>query len=325
MRALLLRLALVPVCLIPVLAHAAFLRPLTELRGPVIRLSDLFDDLGAAPDRPLGTAPAPGGRVVVEAAQLAAIARQFAVAWKPSSNADRAVLERPGRPLAREAALAAVRAALIAAGAGIDCEIALDGFAPPLVPVESDASPLVSQLIYDPDGGKFTAMLSVAGAAMDPVHIRIAGRADTMLVVPVATTRLAAGAVLQAQDLRMGRVRASLVHGDVAEKPADALGMELRQQVQPGQPIKRANLVAPALVLKGRNVQMTLQSPGLTLIGQGQALESAGLGDPVKVLNTVSRAVLDAVVTGVGQVRVSPDGAPALPSGRRGANASVGL
>src|ERR1700712_2854215 len=120
--------------LLPVCANAAILRPITELHGPVVRLSDLFDDLGAATDRPLGTAPAPGGRLVVEAAQLGAIARQFAVAWKPASNADRAVLERPGRPLAREAAVSAMRAALVGAGAGEDCEIALDGFAAPLVP-----------------------------------------------------------------------------------------------------------------------------------------------------------------------------------------------
>ena len=312
MRALLL-LLLVPFC-----AQAAVLRPITELRGPVIRLSDLFDDLGAAPDRPLGTAPAPGSRLVVEAAQLGAIARQFSVAWKPASNADRAVLERPGRPLAREAAVAAARAALIAAGAGEDCELVLDGFAAPLVPTESEAMPLVSQLVYDRDGGKFTALLSVAGVGMDPVHTRITGRADAMLMVPVATGRLAAGAVLQAQDVRMGRVRASLVRGDIAEKPGEALGKELRHQVQQGQPLKRSDLVPPALVLKGRSVQMTLVSPGLVLIGQGQALESAGLGEPVKVLNTVSRAVLEAVVTGVGQVRVSPDSAPVQPAGRGG-------
>ncbi len=320
MRAFHLLLLLLP-AILPIWAQAAMLRPITELRGPVIRLSDLFDDLGPTADRPLGTAPAPGGRLVVEAAQLGAIARQFAVAWKPASNADRIVLERPGRPLPREAALAALRPALIAAGAGQDCDIALDGFASPLVPIESEAAPLVSQLVYDPDGGKFTATLSIAGAEMDPIRIRVTGRAETMLVLPVPTARLAAGTVLQAQDLRLGRVRASLVHGDVAETIADVVGKELRHQAQPGQPLRRTELVPPALVLKGRSIQMTLETPGLTLIGQGQALESAGLGEHVKVLNTVSRAVLDAEVTGVGQVRVSPDSAPVLPPGRGFANA----
>ncbi len=310
--------ALILLLLMPVCAQAAILRPITELHGPVIRLSDLFDDLGAAADRPLGSAPAPGGRLVVEAAQLGAIARQFAVAWRPTSNADRTVLERPGRQLPRQAAMEAVRDALIAAGAGEDCEIALDGFASPLIPVEGDAAPLVSQLLYDREFGRFTGVLSVAGAGMDPVHIRLTGRADPMRLVPVATTRLAAGAVLAASDLRMGRVRVSLARDDVAEQPAEALGKELRHQVQPGQPLKRADLAPPALVMKGRGIQMTLESPGLTLIGQGQALGSGGLGEHIQVLNTVSRAVLEAEVTGAGQVRVSPDSAPVRPAGRGG-------
>lgn len=308
MRALLLFL-LMPFC-----ANAAILRPITELHGPVIRLSDLFDELGSAVDRPLGTAPPPGGRLVVEAAQLGAIARQFSVDWKPASNADRTVLERPGRPLPREAALAALRDALVAAGAGSDCEVALDAFATPLVPVESDAAPLVTQLVYDTESGKFSAVLSVAGSGMDPVHLRIAGRADAMLMLPVAAGRLAAGTVLQVQDIRMGRVRAIALRNDVAEKPGEALGKELRHPVQPGQPLRRADLAPPALVLKGRNVQMTLETSGLTLIGQGQAMESGGFGEHVKVLNPTSRAMLDAEVTGVGQVRVSPDSAPVLPS-----------
>ena len=54
---------------------------------------------GPKPTRVLGPGPAPGGRIVVEAAQLAAIARQFGVDWRPASPADRAVLDRPGRML----------------------------------------------------------------------------------------------------------------------------------------------------------------------------------------------------------------------------------
>lgn len=313
-------LLLLPALLAPVFAHAAVLRPLTELRGPVVRLSDLFDDL-AAPDRPLGTSPPPGSRLMVEAAQLAAIARQFSVAWKPASNADRVVLERAGRPLPRAAALAAMRPALIAAGADEDCEIVLDGFAAPMVPVEGLAEPLVSQLAFNRDSGKFTATLSIAGAGMDRVHIRVTGRADAMQLLPVATARLAASTVLRDEDLRMARVRSSLVREDVVESPAEAVGKEIRHQIQPGQPIRRGELAQPALVLKGRAVRMTLQTPGLILIGEGQALESAGLGEPVKVLNTASHAVLQGIVTGAGHVRVDPESAPLVPPGRNSGRA----
>src|ERR1700733_2892343 len=84
-------------------ARSATLRSATMLHGPVVRLSDLFDDAGANADRVLGTAPGPGGSIVVEAAQLAAIARQFGVDWRPGSAAERAGLERAGGLLGRGA------------------------------------------------------------------------------------------------------------------------------------------------------------------------------------------------------------------------------
>ena len=102
----------------PVATQAAMLRPLTLLASPVVLLSDLFDDAGEQAARPLGPAPAPGQSIVVEAPQLAAIARQFGVAWHPASPGDRSILQRRGTALPREAVVAAVRATLAAQGAG---------------------------------------------------------------------------------------------------------------------------------------------------------------------------------------------------------------
>ena len=112
------------------LAGAAGLRPelgslrsMTTLHGPTVYLRDLFDDAGVGADRVLGPGPEPGGRIVVEAAQLNAIARQFNVEWRSVSRADRAVLEWPGRPLRKEEAIDAARLALTAAGASDDIDI----------------------------------------------------------------------------------------------------------------------------------------------------------------------------------------------------------
>jgi hypothetical protein len=54
--------------------QAASLRSMTTLHGPTVYLRDLFDDAGGGADRVLGPGPEPGGRIVVEAAQLNAIA-----------------------------------------------------------------------------------------------------------------------------------------------------------------------------------------------------------------------------------------------------------
>jgi len=120
-------------------ATAATLKPMATLQRPDVLLSDLFDDAGPLAARVLGPAPAPGGRITVAAPQLAAIARQFGVDWHPSSSTDRAVLERPGRLLAREALLEPLRAALRGAGAPVDFELNLPEFATPMVPQEATA------------------------------------------------------------------------------------------------------------------------------------------------------------------------------------------
>jgi flagella basal body P-ring formation protein FlgA len=297
-------------------ADAATLRTTTTLRAPIVRLSDLFDNAGANSDRVLGPGPGAGGRIVVEAAQLGAIARQFGVDWRPTSSADRAVLDRPGRPLRREDVLSAVRDALIGGGVSADCDVELAGFAPPLVPFEADPRPVVSDLQYDANTGRFSAALSVTGEAMDPLHLRVDGRVDDTAELPVATARLLAGSILRADDVRMARVHTTAIRGEVLHRPADAIGMQVKRQIAPGQPLGVSELMQPSIVQKGATVLLILDSPGIALTGQGQAVEAGAIGDRIRILNPSSRAVVEATVIGPDRVRVAPGAMPMTVSTR---------
>jgi flagellar basal body P-ring formation protein FlgA len=293
-------------------ATAATLRTMTTLHSPQVKLSDLFNEAGANATRVLGPGPAPGGRIVVEAAQLAAIARQFSVDWRPASGADHAVLDWPGQPLPRALVLVALREALAASGVPPEhCEIDLADFTAPLVPFEAPARPLVSQLDYDRNSGRFTAVLLVSSDGMEPITARIGGRVDELVELPVATARLAAGTVLGPDDVHMARVRTGLANGEVARRVEDAIGLQIRHQVVAGQPLAMADLSRPELVRRGAAVEMILDSPGIVLIAQGQAMEAGAVGERIRVLNPVSHAVIEAEVVGSGRVRVTP-GAPSL-------------
>jgi flagella basal body P-ring formation protein FlgA len=297
-------------CLGTATTDAATLRTMTTLHAPVVRLSDLFDDAGSNADRVLGPGPGPGGRIVVEAAQLGAIARQFHVDWRPGSSGDRAVLEWPGRPLRRDAVMDAVKTALIAAGAASDCDVELPGFTPPLVPFEADPRPIVADLDYDAEGGHFSAILSVTGETMDPINVRIAGRVDDTEELPVTSTRLAAGSVLRADDVHLARVHKALIRGDVVLSPADVVGKQLKRPLTAGQPLLVSQLTQPSLVQKGAEVLVQLDSPGISLTAQGEALEPGAIGERIRVLNPVSRAVVEAEVIGPDRVRVAPNSMP---------------
>lgn len=86
--------------------------------------------------------------------------------------------------------------------------------------------------------------------------------------------------------------------------------MQLKRQLAAGQPLVVGELMRPAMVQKGASVLMQLDSPGITLTAQGQALESGAIGERIQVLNPVSRAVIEAEVTGPDRVRVAPNALP---------------
>lgn len=293
-------------------AAAATLRPFTTLTRPVVRLSDLWD--GVTKDRDIGPAPAPGARIQVGAPQLAAIARQFGVDWEPAAPGDQAILERAGQPLAREAVLAAVRAALQAAGAPGDSDVEVPAFVAPIVPVGVAVEPAVSQLSYDAGTGQFTALVSVATDGMAPVQSRVAGRVIAMQELPVPTRAIGAGEVVSAADLRVIRIRAGSWAGELVRSPGQAAGFASRRPLAKGQPILVADLERPVLVRRGMSVRMGLNAPGIVLTAEGIAAGPAGMGERVQVLNPGSKMLVEAEVTGPGQVRVMPGSAP-VPAG----------
>jgi flagellar basal body P-ring formation protein FlgA len=297
-------------------AHAAALRPFGILDGPLVRLSDLFDGIGVAGRRVLGPGPAPGGRITVPAAQLAAIAAEFGVDWRPRSPDEQVILERPGRPLRRAEVTGPLDAALVAAGAPADCRVLLPDFSPPEVPPGVAVDARVKQLDYDSGSGAFSAVVSIGAAGMDRIDVPLSGNAVRMVRVLVATHLLMPGTIVAAADLHPAAVPASTLRGAVATTAAAAEGMQVRRAVATGEPVRLDNLVPPPLVRRGQRVLIALAAPGLQLAEQGQALDTGGSGDQVRVLNPVSHAVLEATVTGPGQVRVAVGSLPLRGPGR---------
>ena len=306
-------LAFVFAVLVWVPAQASALRSMTTLHGQNVYLRDLFDDAGPEADRILGPGPDPGGRIIVEAAQLNAIARQYNVLWRSVSRADRAVLEWPGRQLRKEEAVEAVRLAITAAGISDDVDIDLSGLIPPTVPVEGNPVTTVSQLDFDSSSGRFTAAMTVTAEGMNPIDTRISGRVETMADAPVALTRLLPDTILRPDDLRIARVRTSLLQNEIARSVDQIVGMQLRRPVAAGQPLRLTDLTRAPLVQRGSTVQIELSSTGLAVTGQAVALDTGAQGERIRVQNITSHAFLFAQVIGPGQVRVTPDAPPAIP------------
>jgi flagella basal body P-ring formation protein FlgA len=294
---------------LPMAAQAASLRPFSQINASTVRLADLFDDLGRTPDRVLGPAPAPGAKIVVQSPQLAAIARDFDVDWRPTSGAEQSVVERRGEVLPRAMINAALRTALVAAGAPPEAEIAMPEPPPVTVPAGTMPVPDISQCVYDPSSSHFTALVSITAPEMPATTMRVSGNVIVLTSAAVPTHRLTRGAQIAAADIEPKRVRAGLLRGSAAIVPAAAIGMILKHDVAAGQPLTALDIERPELVQRGSLVHMSLVSDGISLGAEGIAHEPGAQGDRIHVENPNSHVMVEAVVTGPGEVRVSPRGA----------------
>jgi flagella basal body P-ring formation protein FlgA len=290
-------------------AQVAVLRPHSLVEDQVIRIADLFEGTPRG-DVVIGASPAPGQRFVIEAAQLAGIARRFNVEWRPTSGAERSVIERPGRALSREAAIEVMRAELLGLGLPADSELELLAFSPPILPL--NAIPRISAEggQFEAASSRFAVTLLVMADGMPSVRMRVSGRAVATVPAVVATRRLNVGEVIKADDARLVQMRAERVRPGAAQRLEDVVGMQLRRPVTTELPFMSVDLVAPTIIAKNESVIMFVEGPGLSLTAQGRALQAATRGSRLNVMNLASRKVVEAEAIGPGRVRVLLGSAP---------------
>ena len=307
-------LALLLACAAPATAQElAAARPLAVVEDPTLRLGDVFDGAGPRAGLAIGVSPAPGQRLVLEVPQLMALARQHGLGWRPLSPHERVVVQRPGRPIPREAIEAALRRQLVPLGMDTEAELDLGAMLLPMVPPAAPLELGTEAVSFDPGSGRFGATLVVMAEGMAMHRLRLAGRAAPTLLAVVANRRLATGEIIAAGDVRSIRLRADRVRAGTAERADQVIGRQLHRPLAAEAPVLAADLGAPAVVEKNALVTMLLEAPGLSLSVQGRALEAAPRGGLVPVMNLASRVVVEGEVVGPGRVRVAMGAAPLRP------------
>lgn len=133
------------------------------------------------------------------------------------------------------------------------------------------------------------------------------GAAAVFLVATVAF----AGSVVPTHPIRSQSIIAAgdvvlsdwVVPGAVTALAA-AIGRETRVTLYPGRPVMEADLGAPAIIDRNQIVIMVYRAGGLQISTQGRALDRAGAGEHVRIINLDSRTTVTGVVRADGAVEV---------------------
>ena len=117
--------------------------------------------------------------------------------------------------------------------------------------------------------------------------------------------RLARNQVIAADDLEWTRVPVARLGRGTVTDPAEIVGKSLRRTLRPGRQIRDGDLQAPLMVTKNSLVTLRLVTAYMRLTVQGRALESGGLGEVVRVVNTKSNTLIYARISGPNSVVVA--------------------
>ena len=107
----------------------------------------------------------------------------------------------------------------------------------------------------------------------------------------------------------IGPADVRLVAGDTPGAILDlaaAIGMEARVNLYPGRPIRPGDLREPAVINRNEIITLQYDANGLLIVTEGRALDRAGIGERLRVLNLSSRTTVTATVQGAGLATVGP-------------------
>jgi flagella basal body P-ring formation protein FlgA len=286
-----------------------FLKAQIVIEGPVVHLGDLFEGLDENAATPVARAPAPGSRVAVNARWLLAVAKAYAVPWRPRSQLDGTTIERASIVIGTRRIEGATIDALRQRGIDGRLSLVLDNpVTRILLPTDAASTLLVAGLKHNPATGRFTAHLIAPAEGTPLARITVSGRAIELIEVPVLRKRMMPGEVIRETDIAWQDVRADRIARNVVLDPINLVGMSPRRPVRAEKPVLISELRQPVLVPKNSLVTIRLQTARMVLTTRGRAMEQGAKGDVIRVVNTASNQIISASVTESGIVAVIPGG-----------------
>jgi flagella basal body P-ring formation protein FlgA len=116
-------------------------------------------------------------------------------------------------------------------------------------------------------------------------------------LLPVYSRRVMPGERLNATEIRYVWVERSSTMGEVISEAAQLDSMVVVGIIQPGEPIKKAEVKLIPTILPGQTVEMTMNAGGLAVVLICKAREPAAIGDRIKVWSESTRKHYLATIT----------------------------
>jgi flagella basal body P-ring formation protein FlgA len=280
----------------------------------VVRLGDLFEQPISMGDSPVAQAPLPGQTIVLDNRFLRSLIRAYSLDWAPVSKYQRVLVARQAQKIDPNQVTQQVRDALRDyLGTDKEVELAFDvGDINLVLPTNVPATLAVQDIRFDPASQRFAVQLVVPASGPTLISRLVAGSVYETVQLPVLARSVAPGEVIQEADLDWLAIRIDRVAANAVTDPKQLVGMTARRPLRANQMLRMSDIAMASAIHRGTMVTLMVQTENMTLTTQGRALEDAAIGQPIRVINTMSNKPLTGVVKDQTTVVIPVAGAIAL-------------
>ncbi len=291
------------------------LKAQATVTGEIVRVGDLVDHAGIIAKVPIFRAPDLGATGSVSADAVVEAVRAYALIGLDTGDVSEVVVTRASRAIPAkdvEDRIAQALSTQYRLGPAKDIVVNFDREMRALqLEATAKGEPRVAYLNFDARNGRFDVTLDVPTSATTRGTLRLSGRAAATVEVVTVTRPVERGEILKTDDVQVERRPRDETGRDIVGHADRAIGLAARQSLQPGRPLRAADLMRPELVLRNETVTLVYEVPGITLTVRGKATEGGAVGDMISVLNEQSKRTVQGVVAGPGRVIVGA-GSPRL-------------
>jgi len=280
------------------------LKATATVTGDVVRIGDLIENAGIVANAPIFRSPDLGATGVVSADVVLAAVRTHALVGLDPGDVREVMVTRASRTITPQEIEERVAAALsiqYALGEPKDLTLRFDNGVQAIhVEPTIDGEPRIARITYNPRSTRFNAVVAIPGRR----PLSVTGHAIATQEVAMVARTIARGGVLKQGDVVMARRPRRDIPPDAIMDRDKATGLAARHALQPGRPLRSADLVKPELVRRNEVVTLVYQVPGISLTVRGRATEGGAEGDLIGVLNEQTKRITHGAVIGPGRVMI---------------------
>ncbi|MBL4639568.1 MAG: flagellar basal body P-ring formation protein FlgA [Kordiimonadaceae bacterium] len=285
---------------------ASELRETLSTEAAVIRLNDLFTDVGEAGNEVIMSAPAPGKRKTITSFELNRIANRYKLDWERPAYLKRVEVSRDGTRFNTASLMPAIIEQIRDAGMDADIQIKIHGRKKGFyLPIGYSPEELTfDSFELNGQQTRFSAVILLPTSDTKYEDIRISGVVQEVRLIPMLSRLITPGEVITEDDIQWKKHPSKRINMRTIVSANNLIGQTVRRAMLPGKLLIKNNIVRPIMIAKGSIVSITLRSGALTLRAKGRALTNGGKGDTIRIMNTGSKRTLEATVISPNKVEV---------------------